>query len=84
MNLGLLGFSLWKLPDTRRTFLKDRELIDDEESNTPCLDYRTCAFLEDTGSKEDHGSENRQDIKAHRGCNAAKGVSLGLSLDTRA
>ena len=46
-------------------------------SNTPRLDSRSCADLEDTGSKENRSGENRQDVEANRGRDAAKGIQSG-------
>ena len=49
-------------------------LVDGQEIKTPCLDNCRCSYFEDSSKKEKASAEYRQDLKAERGGDTAKGI----------
>jgi len=68
-NVALKGAApnTWRI-DSYEKWIKEKTRLDD----------RSCAYLESTGSKENHSGEDRQNPKANRGRNAAKSVQSGI------
>jgi hypothetical protein len=71
--LSFLLFQFWRRA-RRLSFPQPEYCYDQEGCETPRMDARTSSHLEDTCSEEGTRVEDRQDAKANRKRNSAKGI----------